>query len=228
MMGIAEDASPKEMKHQYHRLMNALFALDANNPKYEDRLSKARERLSNAYESVKRLDGSRDNSICISSEEPTSEVPKIGELLIEAGILSNEQLQMALETQRNSSHRIPIGQLFVHWKLISWEQLAFYLRIQDLLKLDPAAKERLTRQLLDLGLLSSEEMEIAQLDCETVGCSLEHAICRRGWLTPELLKELTAAAALVKKPTMPKVPVRTIPNTPRLNSQVLRSSAPVN
>ncbi|MBY0546178.1 MAG: hypothetical protein K2W95_02745 [Candidatus Obscuribacterales bacterium] len=225
LMGIDEDASPREMKLQYQRLMAALFALDANNPKYEDRLSKARERLSVAYESTKKIDSKRDTGVCTSSEQPTSAVPKIGELLIEAGIIDNNQLEAALEVQRSSKQPIPIGRLFVHWNLITWDELAFYLRIQDLLKLDPTAKERFTRQLLDLGLISAEELEIVQLDCETVGCSLEHAICRRGWLKPELLKELTTATQN-KCAAQPKVTARVVPHTPRLNSQNLRSAAP--
>ncbi len=214
MMGIAEDASPKEMKQQYQRLMTALFALDTKNPKYEDRLRRAREKLSDAYEATKRLDLRRGSEFCAqSTEQPTSDVPGIGELLVEAGVIARTQLEAALEAQMQSPVPVPIGRLFVHWRLITWNQLAFYLRVQDLLELDPHSHERLSRQLLDLGLLTADEIEMVELDCETVGCSFEHAICRRGWVKPELLKKLTAFAHM--RTVGAKMSLRMVPQTPK-------------
>lgn len=218
MMGIAENASPKEMKQQYQRLMTSVFALDSHNPAYEDRLRRARERLSGAYEALKKFELKRDPEE--GSAPPTSAVPKIGELLLEAGVITKVQLEAALQAQENSPVPIPIGRVFVHWRLITWDELAFYLRVQDLLKLDPESNERLTRQMLDLGLLTSREVDMLEIDCETVACTLSHAICRRGWLTPELIQELTAAARMrTASPRSPRMPLHTPGlNPPRSNS----------
>jgi hypothetical protein len=229
MMGIAEDASAKEMKQEYQRLMTALFELDLNNPRYDDRLRRARQKLSDAFEANKRFENSKRFEKSVLLPAPTSDEPKLGELLIEAGAITREQLETALAAQAQAPSPIPIGRLLVHSRIISWDQLAFYLRIQDLLKLDPHSKERLSRQLLDLGLISQGELDIAKLDCETVGCTLEHAICKRGWLKPELIQELTAAAARAKNPEpVHKTVARIIPQTPRLNTQTLRNAAPLN
>lgn len=192
MLGLPDDAGPFQMKKRYQMLMAALFALDERDSRYEDRLGKARERLSRAYESYKRAlpEIECDCVDMLSLSGIKSEPPLIGELLIEARLISRADLDRALEYQANSNKPVPLGSLLVNRQLITWDQLAFFLRLQDLLKLSPVDRTRMSRQLLDLGILTPDEVQQAELDCEIVGCSFQHAITRRGWVKEQLLNTL--------------------------------------
>lgn len=187
-MGLGETASPTEMRKQYQRLISALMSAEnGSTPDQVRRYQTARERLSVAYESAKRqlmrgdqLHGSVTGSGLL-----------LGEILVDADVITPEQLSDALVEQAKLKPPLPLGRILVGRKLISWDQLAYYLRLQDLLQLSTTHQTRLSRQLIELGLASRAEMDVAELDCDTTGCSLVHAVIRRGWIRPVILAILT-------------------------------------
>jgi hypothetical protein len=55
---------------------------------------------------------------------------KIGELLVEHGIISNYDLEMALEQQKSMTERKPLGEILVEMKIINIDSLLKFLEIQ--------------------------------------------------------------------------------------------------
>lgn len=195
LMGMDDSASSAEMRKQYQRLVAALLSCEyegseANLKRYQG----AREKLSKAYENYR---NQSENNEPESSEQEPGEGHLLGEILVDSQLISREQLTDALKTQAKA--KLPLGRILVACKLISWEQLAYYLRLQDLLQLPASHPERLARQLLELGLASKSEMEVAALDCETTGCSMVHAIERRGWIKARTLAALVGTQEKAKK-----------------------------
>ncbi len=55
---------------------------------------------------------------------------KIGELLVENRIVTQEALSMALERQKQLGMRKPVGEILVEMKVITIDSLIKYLEIQ--------------------------------------------------------------------------------------------------
>lgn len=203
LLGLEQDSSARDLRRQYHRLMDALLESNGSDgsDRYEHRLAGAREKVCRAFESVKASSQGIAGLFERSEEERISRLPKIGEILVDFGVINLEQLEAVLKVQRESKDRTPVGRLLVGWNLLSWEQLAQYLRIQDLLKLPASDPRRMARQLLELGLITQEELDMAEIDRETVGCSVIHAICRRGWVKENVISCLYASPSLGKSPS---------------------------
>lgn len=205
LTGAKEGMSDADLKQQYLRLMKALMPSGKDHDqRYEERLIKARENLSKLY-SIFRQKIKKPTEVRTSRNirfDINSNSLRLGEMLLEAGELTEEQLANALELQTLSKGPCPLGGLLVKLEYITWNRLAFYLRLQDLLRLHPEHPERMGRQLLDLGLLSPSELEIALLDCETCNCSLAHALSRRGWIKQSLYECLTVQDPSPARPAM--------------------------
>ncbi len=190
LMGLNECSSSTALRKQYQKLSGALLLAQnesEHEPDQAKRYKVAKEKLQEVFEITKpqlRLNEQQHGSV-------TGSGLLLGEMLIDAGLITKEQLDSALETQQLCKPPLPLGRIFVARKLITWEQLAYYLRLQDLLQLSPMHQSRFSRQLLELGLISRAELDVLELDCETTGYSLFHAITRRGWLKPPILALLT-------------------------------------
>src|SRR5690349_17145074 len=87
-----------------------------------------------------------------SESQPVTSNRKIGELLVEEGLITVEQLQEALAAQKKQPVYMPIGEVCVDLKLISREQLKTVLSRH---------KKRipLGELLTNLGLVSSDQVE---------------------------------------------------------------------
>lgn len=188
LMGQNECASPMELRKQYQRVTAALFACEIDgNPEQSWRFQTARERLALAFEKSR-------NQLAEATElhgSVTGSGLLLGEILVDSEVITKSQLDDALKAQAESKPPLPLGRILVARKLLTWEQLAYYLKLQDLLQLPPTNQHRLARQLMELGLASRAEIDVAELDCETTGCSMFHAVTRRGWVKPSLLAALT-------------------------------------
>ncbi len=188
LMGLNECASPIEMRKQFQRLTAAFIAASVDcKPDQVQRYQVARERLIKAYEDAR--------TQLNFPEEMHGSVTGcgllLGEILVDSGKISQEDLADSLEAQNKTKPPLPLGRILVARKLITWDELAYYLKLQDILQLSSTHQERLARQLTELGLCSKAEMEVAELDCDTTGWSMFHAIGRRGWINQALLCALT-------------------------------------
>ncbi len=187
LMGLNECASAVELKRQYQRLISLMLASEAEcKQSHIFRYQTARERLSVVFEKTRRK---FDSQIEMHGSVTGSGL-LLGELLVDAEIITEAQLENGLKIQAQAKPPLPLGRILVACKLLSWEELAYFLKLQDLLQLPPTHPHRLSRQLLELGLLTKAELEVAELDCETTGCSMFYAISARGWIKPGLLAVL--------------------------------------
>ena len=55
---------------------------------------------------------------------------KIGELLVENNIISQQELEIALRQQEMMGHHKPIGEILVEMKILTIDSLIKYLEIQ--------------------------------------------------------------------------------------------------
>ena len=187
LMGLPDNATNAETRKQYQRIMTALLSAESEMKEGgSNRYAVAREKLSEQYERVRA-------SHAAETHATSSNGVLLGEILVEAGILSQEQLDDALMAQCRTQPPLPLGRILVSRKLITWEQLAYFLKLQDLIQLSPTAPARMTRQFVELGLVTRAELEVAEVDCETTGCSLGHILIRRGWLKASVVSALTSS-----------------------------------
>ncbi|HEY9867583.1 MAG TPA: DnaJ domain-containing protein, partial [Candidatus Obscuribacterales bacterium] len=143
LLGLEEGASLAEIKKAYARLVSALENDLKSDPAARSRLSAARERLSQAYEALKEPEirkvydsWSRDPaSAPHEASEPQAPAadycrPKLGQLLVASGLITMEELDAALEIQRNTGNmHVPLGELLVAAGYLLPEQLDYYLRV---------------------------------------------------------------------------------------------------
>ncbi len=189
LMGLPDNASPSEMRKQYQRIMTAMLSAESElKDGSTNRYAVAREKISEQYERVR-----AHTSHAAETHTTSTNGVLLGEILVEAGIISREQLDDALMAQCRTQPPLPLGRILVSRKLITWEQLAYFLKLQDLLQLSPTAPQRMTRQFVELGLVSRAELEMAEVDCETTGCSLGHILIRRGWVKASVISALTSS-----------------------------------
>lgn len=202
LLGLPDGQPVAQVKKQY---LTVLKLLSAEEQKCQDvnmqrRTRKARERLSQTYEAFKNVEMrkaytgefDRDQTFGHRSVSPSSR-PKIGQLLVAAGLISIEQLDEALEIQQSgdANSRMPIGRILVSWKYLSQSDLDYYLMLQDIIKLAPRDPKRLSQQLIELGLISEDQLAIARLDQKNFSLSLGDALVRRHWLSQELADGLS-------------------------------------
>lgn len=205
LLGVEEGAPLLQIKRAYARLMGSLDselrAAKGRMPEVEAAI----ERLSEAYEqfkdpSVRHTYESWSNEHEWADLEPSTAPtapeeeycrPKLGQLLVAAGILTLEELDAVLEIQRNTHHtHIPIGQLLVGAGYLTPEQLNYYLRVQQLTRLPSDHPQRWGQRLIELGLVSEDQLKVALIEQQTTGCTLRQALINRDWLTPELLDRI--------------------------------------
>lgn len=187
-MGLPDNASAPELRRQYQKLMTVLMSAEAEEQNASsNRYSVARNTLTEQYEKV------RSHSHAAEMHSTATGGLLLGEILVESEVITRDQLDDALMAQCRTQPPLPLGRILVSRRLITWEQLAYFLKLQDLLELAPTAPSRMSRQLIELGLISRAELETAELDAETTGCSMGHILIRRGWVKASVISALTGS-----------------------------------
>ncbi|MBI4532367.1 MAG: hypothetical protein HY711_00350, partial [Candidatus Melainabacteria bacterium] len=160
LLGIEEGASLTEIKRSYARLTESLNSQDICCPcTVMKQVQIARQRLSESFEQLKdpeirkayesKFEGTGEDS---SNHQDGYCRPKIGQMLVAAGLITLETLDTTLEIQHNTkTNHIPLGELLVAAGYISTEQLNYYLRQQKLLILPPDHPDRWGQRLIELG-----------------------------------------------------------------------------
>lgn len=214
LMGLPDNVSPSEMRKQYQKIMTALLSAESEVKEgATNRYAVAREKISEQYERVR-----AHSSHAAETHTTSTNGVLLGEILVEAEIISREQLDDALMAQCRTQPPLPLGRILVSRKLITWEQLAYFLKLQDLIQLSATAPQRMTRQFTELGLVTRAELEMAEVDCETTGCSLGHILIRRGWVKASVIAALTSSPD--KEETTKAASTATIGNEQKLAAAV--------
>ncbi len=198
LLGLPDGSPVSEVKEAYTKFMSKLCQNEEQLVELElDLVKEARERLSLSWNHHNQ---SSPSEFELSAPQPESETeaefatfcrPKLGQILISAGLLTLAELDAILEIQSNTrNEQIHIGDLMVAAGYITEQQKDYYLRMQVLLKLPSDHPHRWGQRLLELGLVDDDQLKVALIEQQTTGCSLREALINRGWLTPELLDRI--------------------------------------
>jgi hypothetical protein len=165
----------------------------------------------------------------------------LGELLVEKALLHPDELDSALLEQRRAGRLL--GQLLVERRLISSEQLTCVLAEQYGVQLEvlaggsgraaetlaaaaaPEAPKPLGRLLLERGVVSPEELDVALEEQRSSGRRLGEILVAQGSVS-----WTTVAAVVAEQHGVPQVDVgalRQVPATPRNPPSLASGSAPV-
>lgn len=185
LLGMAEGASVADIKKQYARLLEKLSKRDGTAPTVIEDLQPARQRLSESFEHWKKV-GTLDSDFEMQSFMTT---PKLGQVLVASDCLTLDELLNVLELQKAEPER-RFGELLVSYDYISAEELDYFLRLQRIIELPPDHPERWGQRLVELGLLSQDQVKIALIEQRRTDCTLRTAIINRGWLTAEVLDRI--------------------------------------
>jgi hypothetical protein len=115
--------------------------------------------------------------------------PKLGHLILASGAITAEQLKTAIACQHyNEFHHVQLGTMLVNWRFLTSGQLEYLLKLQNLLMLSPGHPDRWGRRLFELGLLSEDELTIAQRERELTKNSLRKVVVSQGYLTKQAVE----------------------------------------
>jgi len=104
----------------------------------------------------------------------------LGRMLVKSAVISNEQLQEALERQHETGGQL--GEIIVNMQVISKETLDVYLSLQQSLRKKageeglPGHRLRLGELLLDAKVISQEQLEEAFAHQRATGCLLGESL----------------------------------------------------
>lgn len=192
LLGLTDGASSTEMKKAYARLIQKLDALQTLNiteltrEQMASAIHEIRERLSDSFEYMKSLDA--ENQIQFKGGSCR---PKLGQLLVACDMLTLEELDSVLEIQRNVLvDDTALGELLVAIGYVTEEQLNYFLRLQEVIKLPPDHPVRWGQRLVELGLISEDQLKIALIEHRATGITLREALIERDWLSIELLDRI--------------------------------------
>lgn len=204
LFGVEEGASLAEIKRAYARLMGSLQSPPGSSNGPASHLAVARERLSQAYESLQdpqirkayeswphRPEMKAEAAGALPAGEEAYCRPKLGQLLVASGLITLEELDAALEIQKHTHHsHIPLGELLVAASYLTEQQLDYYLRMQTLMTLPADHPQRWGQRLVELGLVTEDQLKVALIEQKTTGSTLRQALINRGWLTSEVLDRI--------------------------------------
>lgn len=188
LLGMPDGATVSAIKKRYARLIDRLTRKEQQPVQYpQDDLQPARERLSESYEYWKKLG--------VLDQENTSQVlsctPKLGQVLVASGRITLSELASVLELQKSTvgnSNRF--GELLVSIGTLTEEELEYFLNMQRLIELPTDHPERWGQRLVELGMISQDQLKIALIEHMQSGCSLRSAFIKRGWLSAEVLDRI--------------------------------------
>ncbi|MDL1983677.1 MAG: Flp pilus assembly complex ATPase component TadA [Deltaproteobacteria bacterium] len=107
---------------------------------------------------------------------------KIGEILIEEGLITIGQFQNALKYQKKLKKHMSIGQILVNQKAITQKMLNFVLdRFQK--------RFRLGDLLIKLGIITKQQLEIALKYQKKMGIRIGDALVKLNFITEDVMKQ---------------------------------------
>jgi len=114
--------------------------------------------------------------------------PKLGQLLVNSGVITFEQLEEAVTQQKTLD--LSLGEILKNSSLITQMELDTFLLNQCLINLPPDSPYALGQRLLGLGLITDDMLCIALLEQRTNNKLLGEVLVDRGWLSQEILDVL--------------------------------------
>jgi hypothetical protein len=185
LLGMPDGATIADIKKRYARLLERLSQRDSDAPEVIEELQPARQRLSESFEHWKKV-GALDQD---SYAEIMTATPKLGQVLVASDRITLRELVAVLELQNRSIGQ-RFGELLVSNGYISSSELNYFLQLQRIIELPLDHPERWGQRLVDLGLLTHDQLQIALIDHRRTGNTLRAAIIDRGWLNVAVLDRI--------------------------------------
>ena len=114
--------------------------------------------------------------------------PKLGQLCVAAGVISLEELEIAVDTQHQVD--LPIGQILQEKRLITQSELDGLLLGQQLISLPPDAPHTIGQRLIAMGLVTEDMVRIALIEQHTSSYRLGELLVGHGWVDKDVLAKL--------------------------------------
>jgi hypothetical protein len=185
LLGMADGAKVADIKKHYARLLDRLSKRDSLPQSVHDDLQPARQRLSESYEHWKKIGAVDGDSVY----DALNTTPKLGQVLVASDILSLGEVIAVLKLQEEAPGQ-RFGELLVQTGFITVEELDYFLQLQRIIELPLDHPERWGQRLVELGLISQDQLKVALIEHRREGNTLRSAIINRGWLTSEVLDRI--------------------------------------
>jgi hypothetical protein len=186
LLGMPEGATVSDIKKKYAQLLQRLGSGQGQS---NDHLRLARERLSESYEYWKKTGEKELTELSAANDLGCN--PKLGQLLVGSGRLSFEDLKSFLDIHAHAEIAgLKFGELLVASGYINDVDLDYFLRLQRLVEFPPDHPERWGQRLVELGLISEDQLKIALFEHTQTNCTLRQALINRGWLTAAVLDRI--------------------------------------
>ncbi len=114
---------------------------------------------------------------------PTPPETRLGDLLVQEGFVTKEQLEAALQEQRERPGYVPLGQILVGWKLVTPKQLTLLLERAE-------KRPRLGELLLRHGAITEQRLDEALRQQKLKHRPLGELLVRMGFITDEALRQV--------------------------------------
>lgn len=189
ILGVKHGAPKSEVDSAYRRLINIFN--DENfmsSPQSWVQAQQVLLSIENAYNRI--TDSAQDILLEECAESTESVPPKLGQLLVAAGIITLEQLDQAIAQQ--STLNLPLGEILKGSSLITQMELDSFLLNQRLIKLPPDSPYEIGQRLMSLGLITEDMLRIALVEQRSNNQPLTQILIERHWLDADILQALSA------------------------------------
>jgi len=191
ILGLKAGAPAAQVEAAYQRLIDG-FAEDnfMDSPQEWVQAQQAYMAIENAYKRIQEGDEDEPHPECRESEADQVNIPpKLGQLLVAAGVISLKQLEDAVAKQATVD--LPLGEILKRSNLITQMELDAFLLNQSQIKLPPDSPYLIGQRLIGLGLVTEDMVRIALVEQRTSGKPLGIILVDRSWLARDILTVLT-------------------------------------
>lgn len=196
VLGLKAGSSSEEVEAAFNRLVKTFDEENfMNTPQSWVQAQQACMSIENAYKRIAEGDTAEVLAEC---QEPDSEDgglvhPKLGQMLVAAGLISLEQLEDAISKQKTVD--LKIGEILQDMNLVSQMELDSFLLNQSLIKLPLGSPYHFGKRLIGLGLVTEDMVRIALLEQRTNELHLGRVLVNRHWLAEDILQALMDSGA---------------------------------
>jgi len=191
ILGLRAGAPATQVEDAYQRLIDGLAEDNfMDSPQEWVQAQQAYMAIENAYKRIIEGDEDEPHPECRESEQGSVSIPpKLGQLLVAAGVISLEQLENAIAKQATVD--LPLGEVLKRSNLITQMELDAFLLNQSQIKLPPESPYLIGQRLIGLGLVTDDMVRIALVEQRTSGKPLGQILVDRSWLANDILNVLT-------------------------------------
>ena len=195
VLGVKADAPRQEVDRAFADLVET-FSEDnfMSTPQSWVQAQQAIMNIENAYKQI--IEGDTSERAEESEEKHDGEEafhPKLGQLLVAAGLITIEQLEEAIDKQKTVE--LKRGEILKGMNLVTQMELDSFLLDQSLIKLPLGSPYQFGRRLIGLGLVTDDMVRIALVEQRTSDKSLGEILTDRNWLASDILDALLASGA---------------------------------